>query len=69
MDVTKEQFVARLKKVSCHELGHNFGLPHCPNKTCIMQDAAETIKTIDNVSLHLCDECKAKIGIPKGSEK
>jgi archaemetzincin len=69
MDVPKEQFVARLKKVSCHELGHNFGLPHCPNKTCIMQDAAETIKTIDNVSLHLCDECKAKIGIPKGSEK
>lgn len=68
MNVTKEQFVARLKKVSCHELGHNFGLPHCPNKTCIMQDAAETIKTIDNVSLHLCDECKEKIGIPKGSE-
>lgn len=60
---TKENFIMRLKKVSCHELGHNFGLPHCPNKECIMQDAAETIKTIDNVELHLCDDCRKKIGL------
>jgi archaemetzincin len=63
MNVSKEQFIARLKKVSCHEIGHNFGLPHCPNKECIMQDAAETIKTIDNVNLQLCDNCKNKIGM------
>ncbi|MCB9188233.1 MAG: hypothetical protein H6599_03015 [Flavobacteriales bacterium] len=61
---TVENFILRLKKVSCHELGHNFGLPHCPNKDCIMQDAAETIKTIDNVELHLCDDCRKKIGLP-----
>ncbi len=61
---TKENFIMRLKKVSCHELGHNFGLPHCPNTDCIMQDAAETIKTIDNVALHLCDDCRKKIGLP-----
>lgn len=61
---SKENFILRLKKVSCHELGHNFGLPHCPNKECIMQDAAETIKTIDNVELHLCDDCRKKIGLP-----
>ncbi len=60
---SKENFIARLKKVSCHEVGHNLGLPHCPNKECIMQDAAETIKTVDNVELHLCDACKKKIGL------
>lgn len=65
MNVSKEQFIERLKKVSCHEIGHNFGLPHCPNKECIMQDAAETIKTIDNVNLQLCDNCKNKIGMKK----
>jgi len=28
-----------LVKLSAHELGHNFGLHHCPDKTCIMADA------------------------------
>lgn len=60
---SKENFIERLKKVSCHEMGHNFGLPHCPNKACIMQDAAETIKTVDNVKLFLCEECRKKIGM------
>lgn len=61
--ISHEQFIDRLTKISCHELGHNFGLPHCKNVECIMQDAAETIKTIDNVSLHLCNDCKMKIGM------
>ncbi len=59
---SKENFMERLKKVSCHEMGHNFGLPHCPNKKCIMQDAAETIKTVDDVQLFLCADCRKKIG-------
>lgn len=62
---SKENFIMRLKKISCHELGHNLGLPHCPNKDCIMQDAAETIKTIDKISLHLCNDCRKKIGLPE----
>lgn len=49
--------IARLKKVVMHELGHNLGLSHCPNKNCLMQDAAETIKTIDKVKLNLCQDC------------
>lgn len=57
-----KNFKSRFTKICCHELGHNFGLPHCPNKTCIMQDAAETIKTIDGVDLNLCESCKKKIG-------
>lgn len=51
----------RLKKVTMHELGHNLGLPHCPNKHCFMQDAAETIKTIDGVELNLCEECRDQL--------
>ena len=58
----EKNFESRFIKICCHELGHNFGLPHCDNKTCIMQDAAETIKTIDNVKLNLCNSCKKKIG-------
>ena len=58
----EKNFQSRFIKICCHELGHNFGLPHCSDKTCIMQDAAETIKTIDNVKLNLCSSCKKKIG-------
>jgi archaemetzincin len=52
---------SRLKKVAVHEFGHNLGLPHCPNKTCVMTDAVESVKTIDNAKLALCNECKLKI--------
>lgn len=61
LKTNKNKFVERLKKVTMHELGHNLGLPHCPNKHCFMQDAAETIKTIDSVELNLCKNCLSKI--------
>lgn len=51
----------RLKKVTVHELGHNLGLPHCPNKKCVMTDAVESIATIDNAKLELCEACQLKI--------
>ena len=52
----------RLKKVCMHEIGHNLGLKHCrTGANCVMKDAAETVKTVDQVSLQLCDACKAKI--------
>lgn len=51
----------RFKKVAVHEFGHNLGLPHCPNKTCVMTDAVESVKTIDNAKLVLCNKCKSKL--------
>lgn len=52
---------SRLKKVAVHEFGHNLGLPHCPNKKCVMTDAVESVSTIDNADLDLCELCKSKI--------
>ncbi len=51
----------RIRKVTLHELGHNLGLPHCVNNSCFMRDAAETIKTIDQVELNLCESCYSKL--------
>lgn len=48
----------RLRKVAVHEFGHNLGLPHCPNKNCVMTSAAEKLTTIDNEKLALCKNCK-----------
>ncbi len=51
----------RFKKVAVHEFGHNLGLPHCPDKTCVMTYAVESVKTIDNAKLALCGKCKAQL--------
>lgn len=53
----------RLAKVAIHELGHNLGLPHCPDKKCVMTDAVERVSTIDNARAELCNDCKKKIGL------
>lgn len=57
----KKLFFSRLKKICIHEVGHNLGLPHCTTNKCVMQDAVETIKTVDNESDKLCAECRLKI--------
>jgi len=57
----KTIYIDRIKKVTLHELGHNLGLPHCKNQHCFMRDAAETIKTIDEVELNLCNKCFNKV--------
>lgn len=60
-NTSENRFINRLKKVAIHELGHNLGLDHCISDLCVMRDAAETIKTIDFVTLELCEKCRRKI--------
>lgn len=59
----KEVHFGKFKKVVIHELGHNFGLPHCSDKKCVMTDAVERIATIDNARPELCNKCKQKLSI------
>ncbi len=57
----EKQYFSRLKKVSVHEFGHNLGLKHCNDKKCVMTDAVESVQTIDNAELHLCEKCNSAI--------
>ncbi len=54
-------YLDRLRKVAVHEIGHNQGLGHCSSTDCVMQDAAESISTIDGVELNLCEACSAYV--------
>jgi len=56
--VSKKQFHERLVKVINHELGHTFGLSHCKNKGCLMEDAKGMIKTVDLETGRFCTECE-----------
>lgn len=60
--VPEKKFLERLAKVVNHELGHTMGLDHCPNRGCLMEDAAGTIRTVDRESGELCDSCRTRIG-------
>ena len=56
---TKAQLHFRLLKVALHEMGHNFGLAHCPNPNCIMVDAEGKDKLDDEKGF--CEACRKKL--------
>lgn len=48
---------ARLLKEAVHELGHTFGLRHCPDWQCAMT-ASHTIDRLDLKAPALCPKCR-----------
>ena len=56
---SQKHFRQRLFKVVVHEMGHNFGLSHCSNETCIMVDAEGQMKL--DKEKELCERCKRKL--------
>lgn len=52
---------SRLAKICVHEIGHNLGLPHCPDKKCVMTDAVEKLSTVDAAKNELCERCRKRI--------
>ena len=51
----------RLIKVINHEIGHTFGLEHCPVNACLMQDAQGMIKTVDGENGEFCEKCHKRL--------
>ena len=52
----KNHLQQRLLKLVIHEMGHNFGLPHCSNEECFMVDAEGQMKL--DKERYLCTNCK-----------
>jgi archaemetzincin len=50
--------IVRLAKVAVHEVGHTLGLPHCPNRGCLMEDAVGKVATVDREH-DFCARCRA----------
>jgi len=50
----------RFAKTAVHELGHAFGLPHCPTAGCIMHDGEGSVLTTDTEH-DLCPATRAAL--------
>ena len=53
----EKTFLKRAQNIAVHEVGHTFGLPHCPEPKCVMNDANETILTVDRSTGSFCSKC------------
>jgi archaemetzincin len=52
--------VERLAKEAVHEVGHAFGLVHCPDPRCVMSRSS-AVHDVDEKSPDLCAECRQRI--------
>lgn len=62
--ITTAQFQQRLMAVSIHELGHTFGVPHCPEAGCYMQNANGRVARVDQET-HFCPQCRRRLPLVK----
>jgi len=53
-------FLERATKEIVHELGHTFGLGHCPNNKCVMH-FSNSLADTDFKEASFCSSCRPKI--------
>jgi len=53
-------FLERATKEIVHELGHTFGLGHCPNNKCVMH-FSNSLADTDLKEASFCSRCRPKI--------
>jgi archaemetzincin len=59
-DPDEALFLKRATKEIVHELGHTFGLGHCPNNKCVMH-FSNSLADTDLKEAHFCNKCRPKI--------
>ena len=54
-------YLNRMRKVILHEVGHNLGLPHCSNDSCIMSESNGNIVSLNQTGGDYCENCKRRL--------
>jgi len=58
----------RLRKESLHELGHTFGLVHCPLRECVMY-LSNTVVDVDTRGREFCWGCQTVVASNAATER
>jgi archaemetzincin len=66
MDADRYLACERLRKESLHELGHTFGLIHCPSRDCVMH-LSNTIGDVDRKGRIYCESCLSVLQSKSGA--
>lgn len=56
----EDLFLERALKEAVHELGHTYGLGHCPNPACVMH-FSNSLRDTDVKGWNLCSTCREKL--------
>jgi archaemetzincin len=56
----KNLYLTRIKNVILHEMGHNMGLDHCTNPSCIMNPGS--FNMLNNDGSDYCEVCRKRLG-------
>lgn len=58
----------RLRKECLHELGHTFGLVHCPSRDCVMY-LSNTVVDVDTRGRDFCRGCETVVASGTATER
>lgn len=58
---TQEEINNKILNTTLHEIGHSFGLEHCPDRRCLMRDAEGRLWPEDSKPPLMCGKCLGKI--------
>jgi len=58
----------RLRKECLHEMGHTFGLVHCPSRNCVMY-LSNTVVDVDTRGRDFCMGCQTIVASKTGTER
>jgi archaemetzincin len=64
----QEVALARLSKLSLHEVGHVLGLGHCWEHSCLMR-SIRNIEQLDMLEMAFCESCSYELGRRVGQIK